>query len=337
MAWKLEVTPLDVVKTRLQAQMPVTAPSPSVTTSNKLKVRYRGTLDAFSKIASNEGVRGLWRGLGPAVIMTVPSTTIYFALYELFKSEVEDRTNNLVWTPLFAGSAARALAVAATSPIDLFRVNLQSHARNVGSIQLFRNIVNSGRLSTFWMGVRPTLWRDVPFSGIYWMCYETIRAELLRAYPSKLHVSHPNAHKSNAASSNFVTSLISGALAGSIAGVLTLPFDVLKTRTQMNVDRVATGGIEASRVPSSTFKHMAEICQKEGVKALFQGLLPRVGRVAPACAIMISSYELVKHFFVSRRLDVSSPPTGPSSSHSTHSTPSAPQTLRNSHNLVSKS
>lgn len=315
--------------------MPVTTPTSSITASTKLKVRYRGTLDAFSKIASNEGLRGLWRGLGPAVIMTVPSTTIYFALYELFKSEVEDRTNNLVWTPLFAGSAARALAVAATSPIDLFRVNLQSHARNVGSIQLFRNIVNSGRLSTFWMGVRPTLWRDVPFSGIYWMCYETIRAELLRAYPSKLHVSHPNSHKSNAASSNFVTSLISGALAGSIAGVLTLPFDVLKTRTQMNVDRVATGGMDASR--RSTFKHMAEICQKEGITALFQGLLPRVGRVAPACAIMISSYELVKHYFVSRRLDVSSPPSESSTPNASNSTSSTQQAIRNSHNLVSKS
>lgn len=342
LALKSKVTPMDVVKTRLQAQLPATSSSTSKATGSSLKVRYRGTLDAFSKIASNEGARGLWRGLGPAVLLTVPSTTIYFALYELFKFEVESRTNWTFWTPLLAGSAARALAVAATSPIDLFRVNVQSHARDGGSVQLLRNIVNSRRWSTFWIGVRPTLWRDVPFSGIYWMCYETIKAELLKASPSKLSVAHTSASKSSAASSNFVTSLISGAFAGSIAGVLTLPFDVLKTRSQMNVDRVASGRMEASQLPTSTFKHMAEICQKEGVRALFQGLLPRVGKVAPACAIMISSYELVKHFFVSRRLaeSVSSEelPSGSPVLNNAPAVSTHQQALRSSNsNLVSKS
>lgn len=246
------------------------------------------------------------------------------------------------WTPLVAGSAARALAVAATSPIDLFRVNLQSHARDVGSMQLFRNIVNSGRWSTFWIGVRPTLWRDVPFSGIYWMCYEAIRAELIKATPSRLHVSYqtPAAAKQNAstaASSNFVTSLISGAIAGSIAGVVTLPFDVLKTRSQMNVDRVASGRMEASQLPTSTFKLMAEICQKEGVRALFQGLLPRVGKVAPACAIMISSYELMKHYFVNRRKVSDHTSVDPIPSANTPNAYTASQqSLRSTSNLVSK-
>lgn len=236
--------------------------------------------------------------------MTVPSTTIYFALYESFKSEIEDHTDWQYWTPLIAGSAARALAVAATSPIDLFRVNLQSHARDVGSIQLFRNIIKSGRWSTFWIGVRPTLWRDVPFSGIYWMCYESIRAEMIKAQPPMLSVATTSPSSSstrNKSSPNFMTSLTSGALAGSIAGVLTLPFDVLKTRSQMNVDRLASGRMEASQIPTSTFGLMSEIIAKEGVRALFQGLLPRVGKVAPACAIMISCYESVKNFFISRR------------------------------------
>jgi solute carrier family 25 protein 39/40 len=281
---------MDVVKTRLQAQS--SAPSTTqalVSTAKSFKTRYRGTLDAFVKIGSQEGISGLWRGLGPAVVMTVPSTTIYFALYECFKAEIEERTaQTSYWMPLLAGSAARAMAVATTSPIDLFRTNLQSHARDVGSMQLFRDIVKSGRWSTFWVGVRPTLWRDVPFSGIYWMCYEALRAEIVR---------------SRMTNSNYMTSLSAGAIAGSIAGILTLPFDVLKTRTQMNVDRMANGSMTRSHLPTSTFAHMAEICAKEGVGALFQGLLPRIGKVAPACAIMISSYELVKDFFITRRLN----------------------------------
>lgn len=277
---------MDVVKTRLQAQPVNSAANTTVSTKTSLKVRYGGTLDAFKKIGRQEGLQGLWRGLGPAVAMTVPATTIYFSLYEFIKHEIEARTDYNYWTPLMAGCTARTTAVIVTSPIDLFRTNLQSHAREVGSIQLFRDIVKSGRWSTFWVGVRPTLWRDVPFSGIYWMSYESIRAEMVR---------------SRQINSNFVTSLSAGAIAGAIAGVLTLPFDVLKTRTQMNVDRVASGSLSSSQLPSSTFHHMSEICTKEGVSSLFQGLLPRVFKVAPACAIMISTYEVVKDFFILRR------------------------------------
>lgn len=246
------------------------------------------------KIGTHEGPLALWRGLGPALVMTVPSTTIYFALYESLKGGLEDRTSAAWWAPLVAGCSARTIAVAVTSPIDLFRTNQQSHARQGGSIQLFRDIVNSGRWSTFWVGVRPTLWRDVPFSGIYWMCFEAIRREIV---------------ESRKVQSNFVGALMSGALAGSIAAVLTLPFDVLKTRAQMNVDRVASGKMSATQLPSTTFGHMAEIIAKEGFKTLFQGLWPRVLKVAPSCAIMISTYEFIKDIFIARRLNTEITPT----------------------------
>lgn len=278
---------MDVVKTRLQAQsQALSNTSTSATTGNNLKHRYRGTVDAFRKIGSHEGPLALWRGLGPALVMTVPSTTIYFSLYEIMKHDFDSKLSMSHWSPLLAGCIARTMAVAVTSPIDLFRTNLQSHSRQVGSMTLFKNIVRSGRWSTFWVGVRPTLWRDVPFSGIYWTCFEALRLEIA---------------KSGKVSSNFVNALTSGAIAGAVAAIVTLPFDVLKTRTQMNVDRVASGKMLMDQLPTSTFGHMSEIVHREGARALFQGLWPRVFKIAPSCAIMISSYELIKDIFTSRR------------------------------------
>lgn len=32
-----------------------------------------------------------------------------------------------------------------------------------------------------WRGLPPTLWRDVPFSAIYWMGYEECKKSLLRS------------------------------------------------------------------------------------------------------------------------------------------------------------
>ena len=36
---------------------------------------------------------------------------------------------------------------------------------------------------------------------------------------------------------------------------------------------------------------MRRIIQEEGIRGLYTGIIPRISRVAPACAIMLSSYE----------------------------------------------
>ncbi len=43
---------------------------------------------------------------------------------------------------------------------------------------------------------------------------------------------------------------------------------------------------------------MKRIYATEGFRGLFTGYVPRIVKVAPACAIMISTYEYGKSFFV---------------------------------------
>lgn len=54
----------------------------------------------------------------------------------------------------------------------------------------------------------------------------------------------------------------------------------------------------------STWGMLEYIYQKQGVRGLFSGLVPRMAKVMPACAIMISTYEYAKKVFRSRRLVV---------------------------------
>jgi solute carrier family 25 protein 39/40 len=51
------------------------------------------------------------------------------------------------------------------------------------------------------------------------------------------------------------------------------------------------------RVPAM----LRQIIHQEGYQGLFRGLSPRIAKVAPSCAIMISSYELGKSFFAKSR------------------------------------
>lgn len=61
--------PLDVIKTRLQAQSP-----PSI--------KYHGIVDCFCKSVKNEGYNVLWRGLGTAVARAFVVNGAVFTAYE---------------------------------------------------------------------------------------------------------------------------------------------------------------------------------------------------------------------------------------------------------------
>lgn len=47
-----------------------------------------------------------------------------------------------------------------------------------------------------------------------------------------------------------------------------------------------------------------DIYRGNGVSGLFAGLIPRLAKVAPACAIMIASFEYGKSFFYSHNVNV---------------------------------
>jgi hypothetical protein len=50
-----------------------------------------------------------------------------------------------------------------------------------------------------------------------------------------------------------------------------------------------SGGIRVFRI-------LKDVYHKEGVEGMYSGLKPRAARAAPACAIVISVYELLKSY-----------------------------------------
>lgn len=66
-------TPFDVVKTRLQTQIPG---------SNN---QFDGVVNTLTGIAKHEGLKGLYRGLTPRLVMYMTQGALFFASYESFK------------------------------------------------------------------------------------------------------------------------------------------------------------------------------------------------------------------------------------------------------------
>jgi len=285
---------------------------------------FTSTFDGLRKIARNEGVSTLWRGLSPTLIMAIPANIIYFTGYEWLRFDHKSPIQKNVkedYAPLVAGSTARILAATAVSPVELFRTRLQASQGSPGSNHLadtFRGVkdmVHAHGYRALWRGLTLTLWRDAPFSGMYWLGYETIRGKLTdareqrrgrtlefdssraRGRSRRRSQSRDNHHET------FTDSFIAGALSGALASVATMPFDVGKTRTQVYRDgttpSAATSAGKAAVAPEeqSMGRLLLHILRTEGVAGLFKGWIPRTLKVAPACAIMISSYEVGKRVF----------------------------------------
>lgn len=212
--------------------------------------------------------------------MAVPATMVYFTLYDQFRSKIVSSLNYgespPLWVPTVSGGVARTLAVTTISPLELIRTKMQSKKFTYWQVGGFlkSSIKQDGYLS-LWRGLGPTILRDVPFSAIYWLNYEF--------YKKKFNQPHPS----------FSFSFVTGAAAGTVAAVVTLPFDVVKTYRQIELGNIPSG----TKTNVKTINMMKEIYKQRGIQGLFAGLVPRVVKVAPACAIMISTYEYGKSFF----------------------------------------
>ncbi|KAI9481660.1 MAG: mitochondrial carrier domain-containing protein [Benjaminiella poitrasii] len=312
----LMVTPMDVVKMRMQTQNVYNAmccmafnncikhglqstritrgqpllyecaiPLSSFTTKATTPI-FKSTLDGLYKIMKYEGPTALWKGLSPALVMSVPANVIYFVGYDYLKDIIQPiiSTQATDYSPLIAGAVARTLAVTIISPIELFRTRLQAAT----AVHDFKHVMEGVKkmvlqdgMQALWRGLPPTLWRDVPFSAIYWMGYEQMKYALESHYDGL---------------GELQLSFLSGALSGMFAATITTPFDVAKTRRQVDAGREIPL-LKDTRVPAI----LRQIYRQDGIRGLFSGLTPRVAKIGPSCAIMISSYEMGKTFFSSRK------------------------------------
>lgn len=205
----------------------------------------------------------------------VPSSTLYMLTYDhLLHSSLSSIVPPSI-VPLIAGISARTIITSVGSPLELIRTNLQSTPLSPDKPHTLRSVLTSiGSIARsegslyLWRGLGPTLWRDVPFSGLYWANYESLKGLFKRR-------GHEGAW----------VAFASGAVSGTTAALITSPFDVLKTRRQAQIMSVTSG-------TTSTFPLLKQIIQTEGVSALYAGLGPRIAKIAPACGMMIACFEV---------------------------------------------
>ena len=212
-------------------------------------------------------------------VLAIPTTVTYFTMYEQLKVMLSSLRQSALppssphtpapsWVSLTAGGLARLVAVSLVSPLELVRTKMQSQKMPWSQVtRCIRDLVASQGVRGLWNGYTATLLRDVPFSALYWPLYETTRDSLRRWAAIR---ERRSLYTLSVQENNFLINFVSGALAGSVASTITLPFDVIKTIKQIemgekDIMRVAAG---QSR---SNITIARELVADQGVRSLFSG------------------------------------------------------------------
>ena len=309
---------------------PRVAPPLSLQSSNELSqtiamirhiAQYEGTSGFY---------KGLRPSLAMIVPNATVYYTIYDCLADYFRAQLANHgssntggntpTSSAVnsWIiPLVGGSTARLIASTVTAPLEYLRT-VQAANLVVGGYNhsgqgdvLARSGASAGAahssgggiwkpLAHLWRhqgarslfrGLEPLLWRDLPFSAIYWLSVEKLR-----------EVQQERQQQQQTTSSSWmnppqvVWDFGQGAIAATLAALGTAPADVVKTRFQAHMAQTAAltaASKTTTRTTNVTPLTILQdiLSQPAGWKQLWKGNLARTLKLAPSCAIMLATYE----------------------------------------------
>jgi solute carrier family 25 folate transporter 32 len=117
--------PLDVIKTKLQAQGGFARRGGQ---SLETKTLYRGMLGTGKVIFREDGLRGLYQGLGPMLLGYLPTWAVYLAVYDRSREYFFEQTGEFPFRPPCVSyrSLLTRPQIAGGFPVDM-HLSLQVH------------------------------------------------------------------------------------------------------------------------------------------------------------------------------------------------------------------
>lgn len=296
--------PLDVVKTKLQAQRAVQG-----------QAGYLGTIATIKTILRENGLKGLYRGLGPTVLGYLPTWAIYFAVYDGIKSyfgspplgqrqagRVYPAAQVKGYQPVMREHAwslhiLSAMVAGATSTIctnPLWVIKTRFMTQRPGDV-LYRHTLDAALtiyrtegINAFYRGLLPSL-LGILHVAVQFPLYEQLK--IVAQGTSGEPLSHESI-------------LVCSAVSKMTASIATYPHEVIRTRLQtqrrpLADDLTILGKQDLSR--KGVVYVTKRMIGKEGWSALYKGLSVNLIRTVPNSVVTMLTYEVLMRHLAERQ------------------------------------
>ncbi|KAK8224511.1 mitochondrial folate transporter-like protein/carrier [Phyllosticta capitalensis] len=323
--------PLDVIKTKLQAQGAFrrAAPQSRIAPSQAL---YNGLFGTARVIWREDGIRGMYRGLGPMLLGYLPTWAVYMSVYEGSKDFYYSNIENKWLARISASITAGACSTIATNPIWVIKTRLMSQVSARASEDArppwhYKNTLDAARkmfrtegIASFYSGLGPAL-LGLTHVAIQFPLYEYFKTQF-----TGLEMGQTESQREVDPASQTLGILAATFLSKICATSATYPHEVLRTRLQTQQRAILPshspeeisfrGSLEHGGKPRPpgtassdgminvpryrglirTFK---TILKEEGWRAFYNGMGTNMVRAVPAAMTTMLTFEMLKKACVS--------------------------------------
>lgn len=181
-----------------------------------------------------------------------------------------------------AGGASGAITRAIAQPLDVLKIRFQlqlepikhgSNSKYNSVVQAVSSIVKEEGVFALWSGHIPAQCLSISYGIVQFAIFEKLT--------QTCQSSDPQFFMSNKHWINFTN----GGVAATIATIASFPFDTVRTRliAEQKTNKAYKGFVDA----------FSTMIKTEGVRALYKGLVPTLGQIAPHAGIQFAVYKLL--------------------------------------------
>ncbi|UKZ77123.1 hypothetical protein TrVFT333_004841 [Trichoderma virens FT-333] len=177
------VTPMEVIKIRLQAQHHSMADPLDIP-------KYRNAAHALYTVVKEEGFGALYRGVSLTALRQGSNQAVNFTAYSYFKQWLKDfqpqyADGNLPsWQTTLIGLVSGAMGPLSNAPIDTIKTRLQKTPAEFGTTAWTRittitsDMFKQEGVHAFYKGITPRIMRVAPGQAVTFTVYEYLKSKL---------------------------------------------------------------------------------------------------------------------------------------------------------------
>jgi len=257
--------------------------------------RYKGMVDCFKRVYSEEGLAAFWRGNLPNVARYFPVAAFNFAFKDSIKAlfpAYDHKAQFLAFfvVNLLSGGLAGGLSLTLVYPLDYARTRLAADVSKRGSSPQFEGLgdcimqtVTKNGPFALYKGYFISVVGIIVYRGAYFGLFDTLQG---------LNPFHYTGGGLSWYLLALLSAFINAQLVSIIAGFVSYPIDTVRRRLQMEasmaqINRVYRGACHCAHVILTT----------EGCSAIFKGFLANVWRGALTSVMLVIYREVTVHVF----------------------------------------